>query len=748
MKRLPWLVSGLAVLSGSMGACGGEPEPRAPLPKAPVSSILPSASASASAAPNTTSTPMTEKKPVTDDYHGTKVVDDYRWLEDSKDAAVQAWSAKQTGLARARLDAAPGRDALRARLTELLSSAGPDHFGLGWKGKQLFALKDQPPKQQPLLVVLKSEGSPTEAPSEKVVLDPNVLDAKGSTTIDWFSASRDGKKIAVSLSEHGSESGTVHVYDVATGKELDTPIPRVHGGTAGGSLAWNQEGTGFWYTRYPREGERPAADLDFYQQVWFHTLGDKTDKRALEQELPRIAEIELQTSKDGRWVVAVVANGDGGEHAIHLLDTKSKTKTWTEVARFADRVVAAELAEDGGLWLRSLKDAPRGKLLRLDPTKPDLAKATVVVPESDAVIQFFEITKDKLWVADLVAGPSQLRLFDLKGKSLGTVAIPPVSAIRAIVAVDGTDDVLIRAQSFTDPPAWYRVRGKKPTDAPRKTALFLTSKADFGDTEVVRETCVSKDGTKVPLNVMRRKGVKLDGNLPTLLYGYGGYSVSLVPRFQPKYRPWLDAGGVLAIANLRGGGELGDAWHEAGKLTKKQNVFDDFQACATHLGEAGYTKPARLAIMGGSNGGLLMGAALTQHPESFRAVVAMVGIFDMLRVETTPNGAFNVTEFGTVKDKAQFDALYAYSPLHRVKDGVAYPATLFMTGANDPRVDPYHSRKMVARLQAANPSGTYLLRTSGDTGHGMGTPLKAQIEEEVDIYAFLFEQLGVSYSAK
>jgi prolyl oligopeptidase len=743
----------VAVALCTVVACGPEPEARTPpvIVAAPTATTPPPAPISG----EKSDAPLAAKKPVKDVYHGVTVTDDYRWLEDAKDPAVKAWSDAQNAYARKHLDAIGGRDALRARFTELLGTASADHFGLHSIGNKLFAVEDKPPKQQPFLVLLNG-ASPKD---EKVILDPNVVDPTGGTTMDWYVPSRDGKLVAVSLSKGGSESGDLHVYDVATGKEVGPTIERVHGGTAGGSLAWNANATGFWYTRYPRKGERDDKDLDFYQQVYFHDLNSKEKANhhyVLGKTLPRIAEIELETSRDGRFVLAAVKNGDGGEHAFYVLDSKTHKdgrdeKGWIKVSDFADKIVGAQLGDDGGLWLRSINGSPRGKLLRTAPDKPDVAKAVVMVPESDRVIQFFSARKNRLFVADLVGGPSATRVFELKGGKalpLEEVPLPPVSSVRQIVALDGNDGVLIRTQSYTEPPTWYAIDAKfgdknvKFIQSPvRKTELFQTSKADFSDTEVVRETCTSKDGTKVPINILRRKGLKLDGNNPTLLYGYGGYSVSISPRFQPRYRPWLEAGGVFAIANLRGGGEFGDAWHEEGKLLKKQNVFDDFYACARYVVDAKYTSPAKLAIMGGSNGGLLMGAAMTQHPEAFRAVVSHVGIYDMLRVETTPNGAFNVTEFGTVKDKAQFDALFAYSPYHHVKDGAAYPAVLFMTGANDPRVDPYHSRKMTARLQSASPQSLVLLRTSGDTGHGMGTPLKAQIEEEVDQYSFLFEQL-------
>ena len=296
--------------------------------------------------------------------------------------------------------------------------------------------------------------------------------------------------------------------------------------------------------------------------------------------------------------------------------------------------------------------------------------------------------------------------------------------------------------SYTEPPAWFEV-GADQTK-PKKTALVSTSPVSFSDIEVTREFATSKDGTKVPLNIMHRKGMKLDGNNPTLLYGYGGYGISMSPTFDFTRRLWFDRGGVYVVANIRGGGEFGEEWHKAGNLTKKQNVFDDFAAAAQYLIEKKYTNSNKLALLGGSNGGLLMGAMITQHPDLMRAVVSAVGIYDMLRVELAPNGAFNVTEFGTVKNADQFKALYAYSPYDHVVDGTKYPAILMLTGANDGRVAPYHSRKMTARLQAADKSDyPVLLRTSTSAGHGIGTALSERIKQQADIFSFLFAQLDM-----
>jgi prolyl oligopeptidase len=686
------------------------------------------------------SPPTTPKKSVTDIYHGVKVTDDYRWLENWDDPAVRKWSAAQNRHARAWLDALPNRAAIGKRVKDLNSDASPDYFGLRHRGAQLFALKFQPPKDQPFLITLRSADEPDSA---HVIVDPTRLNPKGTTTIDFYVPSRDGRLVAVSLSEGGSEEGTLHVYEAASGKELGDIIPRVYGGTAAGSAAWNADGIGFYYTRYPRGTERAKEDLNFYQQVYFHKLGTPTasDTYVLGKDFPRIAEITLETSEDGRYLLATVANGDGGEFAHYLHGPSGQ---WTQLTRFTDKITGAVFGPDETLYLLSRQDAPRGKILRLPLADPKLAEAATVVPESEAAIMSYLPTANRLYVVDLVGGPSQIRVFDRDGKLQKPVPIKPISSVAQLVRLGDGDNILFRNETFIDPPAWYLFEASDGKAV--RTKLFRTSAADFSDTEVVRIFAVSKDGTKVPLNILRRKGTKLDGQNPTVLYGYGGYNISVVPRFKASRIVWLEQGGVYAVANLRGGGEYGEAWHHAGNLTRKQNVFDDFIACARNLIDKQYTNPDKLAIEGGSNGGLLMGAALTQQPELFRAVVSHVGIYDMLRVELHPNGAFNVTEFGTVKDAEQFKALFAYSPYHHVKDGTAYPAVLLLTGENDARVDPYHSRKMAARLQAATSSGRLvLLRTSASSGHGVDSSLSERIAEETDVFAFLFDQLGVQY---
>jgi prolyl oligopeptidase len=686
--------------------------------------------------------PQTPKKPVSDEYHGTTVEDPYQWLEKDDDTEVKAWSNAQNQRTRDYLDKLPDRAAIEKQLTEWYAKTSPSYSSLASRPGILFAMKFQPPKQQPLLVTLASADDPK---SEKVVLDPNALDTKGTTAIDWFVPSRDGKRVAVSLSTGGSEDGTLHIYETATGKALPDMIAHVQYPTAGGSAAWNADGTGIYYTRFPRKGERPEADLNFYQQVYFHKLGtaETEDTYSIGKEFPRIAEIMLEASRDGRYILATVANGDGGDFAHCLLGPAG---TWKQITQFSDQIKAARLGRDNALYLLSRAGAPRGKILRLPLDTPELNSAVEIVPAGEPVIEQIVPTADALYVGDLLGGPSQIRRFGLDGKGETIIPIPKISAVQQMLALED-NSLLFRDVSYTEPAAWFHY--EKGETEPVKTALRSTSPVSFADIEVTREFATGKDGMKIPLNIIFRKGMKRDGQNPTLLYGYGGYGISMSPNFDFTRQLWFDRGGAYVVANIRGGGEFGEDWHKAGNLTKKQNVFDDFAAAAEYLIKQKYTRPEKLAIQGGSNGGLLMGAMITQYPDLMRAVVSSVGIYDMLRVELAPNGAFNVTEFGTVKDPEQFKALYAYSPYHHVVDGTKFPSILMMTGANDGRVAPYHSRKMIARLDEANKAGNpILLRTSSSAGHGIGTALSERIKQSADIYAFLFAQLDMGKITK
>jgi len=695
--------------------------------------------------------PVADKKPATKTVAGVTLTDNYQWLEDGTTPQEKAWVAAENDYSRSYLDSIAARKPIYDWLLQLEHETGVDYAAVQYRGGKIFAIKYDPKLQQPVLVTLNSAN---DLASEQVIVDPNKLNDKGTTSIQFFVPSLDGKYVAVCMPEGGSENGGVTVFETATGKQLTDEVPRVQFATGGGSVTWNGDGSGFYYTRYPHAGERAEADINFYQQVYFHKLGTPTadDTYAIGKDFPRIAEVTLQTSDDGRWVLATVELGDGGQYEHLLLGPDGK---WNQITRFEDGVTAIGFGQDGALYIDDTKNALNGKIERLplDGAGPvKLGNATVVVPEGKAAIEAFGFTisgqfpaflatKTRLYVLETVGGPQQIRVFDHQGKELGKVPLEPVSAVSDTVALDG-DNILVHSQTFLKAGSYSQY---DPVTAKlTQTALRLEKEVDFSDVEVVRETATSKDGTKVPMTILRKKGIKLDGQNPTILNGYGGFGLSISPQWDPTVKVWLDRGGVMVVANLRGGGEFGESWHRDGMLLQKQHVFDDLIACAEHLIAAHYTSPEKLGIQGGSNGGLLMGAVMTQRPELFHAVNSDVGIYDMTILESSPNGQFNVTEYGSIKDPEQAKALLAYSPYQHIVDGKHYPVVLFMTGDNDSRVDPAHSRKFVARLQSAG--ATAYLRTSANAGHGgIGAAESERVAWAADSWAFFFDQLGVKW---
>ncbi|MEH2563170.1 prolyl oligopeptidase family serine peptidase [Bradyrhizobium sp. AZCC 2289] len=561
--------------------------------------------------------------------------------------------------------------------------------------------------------------------------------------IDWYVPSPDGREVAVSISSDGSEAGTLHMYDVATGNEVDRPIGRVQFPTGGGSLAWRRDGQGFWYTRYPEHSQ-------FEMRVFYHALGtDPTDDLiVLGGEFARIAEVKLDNGDGTAPLVVSVANGDGGDFE-HFVIPESGSPV--RVTHFEDQVGAVVGAPDGALLVISYKDAPHGKLLLLDVGKYSLAEARTLVPAGDRIFRpqhEFEprplvITTDRIYAQVVNGGPVDVAVFDRAGKFIRTLPGPTIAALGPVVPVGG-GKVVYGVTTFLEPFRYMLFDELAGTSA--ETGLALTRGFDFSDTVITRDFATASDGTRIPITIISRNDVKQDGTAPLLVWGYGGYgNIQSPTNLTPATRIWLDAGGVYALANLRGGGEYGPEWHKAGYLTHKQTVFDDFTAVVRHLVDTKWGASDRVALRGGSNGGLLMGAMIVQHPELARAVLSEVGIFDTLREEDFPNGAFNVTEFGSVKDPQQFRALYAYSPYHHVEKGKEYPAVFLTADADDNRVNPMQSRKMAAALQWAN-SGTkpILLHTTAGVGHGVSIPVDAGIATKAATYAFLFRELGMS----
>jgi prolyl oligopeptidase len=675
------------------------------------------------------SPPRTAKKPVTDTFQGVKVTEDYRWLEDTSDPTVRRWVKEQNRYTRAVLNKYPALKPVRRRLAGLLLKAPPHYEQLIYQRKLLFALKDG------ILVTLSG---PDNLRSERVVVDPDKLLPDQDATIDYYVPSPDNRLVAVLVSTNGRENGTAYVFEVGTGKRRPELVPRVMT-SGGGALAWKGDSSGFYYSRHLNGKQAPREKGRLVRQVYFHKLGTAigADTYSLGKDFPPNGAVGLDTSKDGRYILASVSLGTENDIAYYLLGPAGR---WVQVSRRADHITEADFGPDNCLYLVSQHQAPRGKILRVPLAKPQLAHAKILVPQGKGVIQGLLPTDGRLYVVDLLDGSERLRVFDLTGKESKPVPILPLSSLKQVAPLE-KDEILFENETFLEPPGWYRYDPAKGKTV--KTALSETSPADFRDAEVVREFATSRDGTRVPMHIIRLKDTRRDGNNPTLLTGYGGFGENELPSFDPRRRIWLDQGGVWAVAHIRGDGEYGADWHRAGRRTKRQNSFDDFAACMQRLIDLKYTRRDKLAITGASNGGLLVAAMLTQHPDRFRAAVAKVGPYDMLRLERHINGPMFIPEFGTVRDPAQFKALFAYSPYHRVQDGKAYPAVLLLTGENDTRVDPAHTWKMAARLQAATSSKLpVLLWTTPGAGHDPG-PSEAAVR--ADEFAFLFQQLGVRY---
>ncbi len=687
--------------------------------------------------------PPTPQRPVVDTYFNSRITDNYRWLEDGSSPEVKQWVAAQNAYSAAYLDKLPQRNPILDELKQRMQKEHTVYTAFRVSNGRLFALRFDPGKPAPRLVVFSS---PDSMASELTLLDAATFLPNTIFQVDWFRVSPDGKLAGLALSTGGSEDCSLYVIDTATGHQVGDIVPRVSFATGGGDMAWNADSSGFYYTRYPQGSERPAADMDFFQQVYFHKLGNppSQDLYILGNDFPRVAETTFAPSPDHTRLIISVANGDGGQFEHFLLTPDGKIHP---VTQFTDKIIYAAFGQDNSLWLLSRRNSNLGEVLHIPANEDRLDRAQRIVPASDASIEGtgtdpdrILITADRLYLTVIHGGPEEIRAYTLTGQRLADVKTPPVASIGPLVP-DGDRAFLYAATTYTTPQQWYRTNG---SGDPAALPFHEISDTPMDDISVERVFATSKDGARIPMTILLRKGTKLDGSNPALITGYGGFGISYTPFFAARWRPWFDHGAIFAIANIRGGGEFGEDWHQAGMLTRKQNDFDDFAACAQFLVSHNYTSSARLAAEGGSNGGLLMGVMITQHPQLFRAIVSIVGIYDMLRNELDPNGSFNVTEYGTVKDPQQFHALFAYSPYQHVTPGTAYPAVLFITGDNDHRVNPAHSRKMTAALQAATVSKyPVLLLTNANAGHGLSTDVSEALLEQADTIAFLFTSLNM-----
>jgi len=698
--------------------------------------------------------PKAERRPLEENLHGTKIIDNYRWLEDSSNADTQKWVAEEMAYTRAVLDPLPGREAIARRLTELLSIGsvgvpqigGKYYFYTRREGMQnqpvlyvreaVVAVKDQPVKDQPV----KDQPGKDQG-KDRVLVDVNQLSADGTIALDWFDASEHGKYVAYGTSASGSEMSTLHIIETATGKLLPDTIER----TRAASIAWELDNSGFYYTRYPKKGEVPEGQEVYNRHVFYHVLGTdpETDEKIFGEGRDPEDWPSVSLDNDGRLLLISVSQG-WTKTELFLMDLKARTPP-TRITTGKNFLYSGSVY-NGRLYIVTNEDAPRYRMFVAEAGDYERDNWTEIIPQTDAVLQGAAEWGGKIFVQYEQNASSQLKIFDLSGTNLKNIALPAIGSVFGSSGKWNHDEIFYGFQSFTVPPSIYRYDLKNGSTA--QWAKVDAPSIDPTAYEVQQEWCNSKDGTRVPMFVVYKKGLKKDGKNPALLTAYGGFNVSLTPSFNRSAYLWLEHGGVYAVANLRGGAEFGEDWHRAGMLDKKQNVFDDMIAAAEHLISEKYTDTNHLAIQGGSNGGLLMGAMITQRPELFRAVVCQVPLLDMLHYQNFQIAKLWVPEYGSAENAEQFRWLYAYSPYHHVKGGTEYPAILFMTADTDTRVDPMHAKKMTALMQAEAKNGAsktrpILLRIESKAGHGAGKPVTKQIEEFTDIYEFLFWQLGV-----
>jgi prolyl oligopeptidase len=673
--------------------------------------------------------PKTATQDIREVLHGEEIADPYRWLEDGDSEETRSWTERQNAFTESYLGSIPGRTRIRSRLEALLgigvlgvpTPAAGHYFYLRREGKQ----------NQPVLY-----WRPGVSGEDRIAVDPNTLNPSGTTALDWYYPSQDGRLLAYGLSEDGSEQSVLHLLEVESGRALSDRIPHMRAA----SLAWMPDRSGFYYTRYPAPGEVAAGEEHYHRAVYYHRIGshpadDPLIFRPKEKEFwPGVG-----ISPDGRWLLINVARTfDQTDLYLKNLVTDQPL---TAVAENMPALFEGQIAH-GRLFLRTNLDAPTYRLYVVAPDQPQrTAWREVVAPHPEAVLESVTVAEDCLALGYLERASSRLLLTDLEGRSGREIALPALGSLFGVNAEWDGREIFYGFSSYAVPPTVYRI---DLSDGAPECWRQVSADIDPTEFRVKQVSYQSRDGTAITMFLVHRTGLELSGDNPTYLTGYGGFNISMTPSFSRSLLLWLEHGGVLAVPNLRGGGEYGESWHQAGMLANKRNTFDDFIAAAEWLIQERYTRPERLAAAGGSNGGLLVGAVLTQRPELFRAVLVQVPLLDMLRYHHFLIARLWIPEYGSPEDPAQFRWLRSYSPYHHVEDGQPYPAVLLATAESDTRVDPMHARKMTARLQAASSSERpVLLRLEARAGHGAGKPLSKVVDELTDSWTFVFSQLGV-----
>lgn len=676
--------------------------------------------------------PDTRKADHVDEYHGTKVPDPYRWLEDPDSPETRAWVEAQNKVTMPYLESLPYRAKLKERLTKLWNY--PKFSAPGKEGDRYFYSHNTGLQNQSVLFTIKSlEGEP------KQLLDPNTLSTDGTVALSGLSVSHDGKLLAYGLAAAGSDWNEWKIRDVETGKDLDDHLKWIKFSGA----SWTRDGSGFFYGRFPepKAGEN-LKGANFYNKIYFHKVGTPQSEDQLVFERPEDKEwlLGAEVSDDGHYVLISARKGTSQKERVFYKDLTDKDAKPVELIDKFEYEFSF-IDNDGPVfYFKTNRDAPKGRVVAIDTRKPAPADWVTIIPEVAETLDDVDLVGGHFIASYLKDARTQVKLFDTKGKLVREVELPGIGTASGFRGKKTDTETFYTFTSFNRPATVLRY-----DIASGKSEVFRKIPLEFNpdDYETTQVFYTSKDGTKVPMFITAKKGLEKNGQNPTLLYAYGGFNISLTPSFSPANLAWMEMGGVLAIPNLRGGGEYGEEWHQGGTKLKKQNVFDDFIAAAEYLIAEKYTKPARLAISGGSNGGLLVGACMAQRPDLYGAALPAVGVMDMLRFHKFTIGWAWVDDYGSSDNAEQFKALFAYSPLHNLKKGTKYPSTLVTTADHDDRVVPAHSFKFAATLQAAHRGeNPVMIRIETKAGHGAGKPTSKLIEEAADKWAFLIKALG------
>jgi prolyl oligopeptidase len=697
--------------------------------------------------------PVAPVHEVSDTYFGITVVDPYRWMEDSTNPQFEQWLKEQNNYARTVLDNIPGRAELLSRIASL-NDAGEIVRSLQLAGECLFYLKQAHGDNVSKLYVRTSLDD-----EERLLVDPEKLSRpEVNYAIDYFKPSPDGRYVTYGISLNGSEDSVLHIMECNTGRELEEKIDRTW--FSAGTIFWNPNSESFFYNRQQKltDGISPS-ERGLKSRTYLHKLGTnpELDQAVLGFGLSDQVQINesdvpfIVTFSSTPYILGVIAHGVQNEVTIYSAPISSLSEAdipWQKIVDVSDAVIG--FPEYGGpgisgignkLYLLTHRDAPRLKIVCVNLENPDIGNAETIVSPSELVLKGLGIAEDGLYVQQLDGGISRILHIPFDNKLPQSIALPFEGSIQELVINPNKPGFLVRLASWTKSSLWLIYNPK--TEQFTNTQLKAPSTIDFSEIEAMEVKAESTDGTLVPLSIISKRDLVRDGSHPTLLYGYGAYGISIEPFFNPTFLAWLERGGILAVAHVRGGGEYGEDWHKAGMKLLKENSINDFLACAEYLIDQKYTAPAHLSGEGGSAGGILIGGAITRRPEIFGTAVISVGISNSLRFEITPNGPANIPEFGSVETKEGFQSLYAMDAYHHVQDCTMYPAVLLTTGINDPRVEPWQSGKMAARLQAATASNKpILLRVDYEGGHGSGATKSQKVIELADEYAFLFWQLG------